>query len=61
MRYRVDCLWGYASFDESDKAKAYALYDVEGLRIRRGLKLGQEDEIVEGLPFGINVRKAAAA
>ena len=62
MRFRVDTHFGYVSYDEADEAKARALYKAEGLRLRRCVDLFDDVGVVlEGLPLGVDFRKAVAA
>jgi hypothetical protein len=53
VRYRVDLRFGYASFDESQEARARELYQAEGVRLRRCTDLFDEGEVIEGLPLEV--------
>ncbi len=60
MRYQVDTRYGYVSYDESDEAKARALYEDEGVCLRLCADLFDHvGVILEGTP--VDMRKAAAA
>lgn len=62
MRWRVDLLSGYISYDEKEEAKARELYVQEGLRLRRCRDIHDEGEIVESvLPDGVDTKKRASA
>jgi hypothetical protein len=61
MRFRVDTISGYASFDESEEDRARELYDEAGLRLRLCHDLHDEGVVIAGLPLGINERIRAAA
>lgn len=52
MRYRVDTRFGYASFDESELAKAEELYEDQGVRLILCKDLMDEGVVLKGLPFG---------
>lgn len=52
MRWKVDLKYGYASFNESDKEKAWDLFHDEGIRIRKCKDIMDDEGIVvEGLPI----------
>ncbi len=46
MRYRVDLNYGYASYDETEKEKAFDLYDREGVRLLECDDLFDDDGFV---------------
>ncbi len=46
MRYRVDLEYGYASYDESEKARAFDLYEREGLRLREQADLFDDGIVI---------------
>jgi hypothetical protein len=50
MRYRVDTPYGYVSFDETDRDKAYELYELEGLRLVACLDIHDPGIVIEGVP-----------
>lgn len=60
MRWRVDTLFGWASFDEADWEKARQMYDESGIRLRRCEDLGDEGVVVAGLPLGVDPPKPGA-
>lgn len=52
MRYRVDFAHGgYASYDESEKDRAWELYREQGIRIRRCKDIFDEGVTIEGPPI----------
>lgn len=51
MRYRVDLEGGYVSYDESEREKAFALYQERGIRIRRCRDIYDEGTVIDGLPI----------
>lgn len=57
MRWRVDTRCGYASFDEAEEERARALYEDEGIRLRRCDNIFDEGVVVEGLPLGIEFER----
>lgn len=61
MRWRVDLISGYISYDEKDEDKARALYAEQGLRLRRCRDIHDEGEVIEGLPASVDTKKRATA
>ncbi len=60
MRYRVDTRYGYVSYDETDEAKARALYEDEGVCLRLTADLNDEvGVILEGTL--VDMRNVVAA
>ena len=60
MRYRVDTLYGYVSYDEKDVEKARALYELEGVRLRWCKDLHDPGEVIAGVPNVLLKRGAVA-
>lgn len=56
MRLRVDLRHGYASFSQEDEARAWELYEAEGLRIRFCKDLMDDVGVVlAGVPLTVDV------
>lgn len=48
MRYRVETRYGSVSYDESDREKAVALYESEGIAMYRCADLFDRGELIQG-------------
>ena len=59
MRYRVDTLYGYASFHSSEEAKARECYEREGLRLRHCVDIYDDGVVIEGLPLNVSIKNRA--
>jgi len=62
MRYRVDFEngSGYASYDESEYAKALELYKERGIRLRKCRDIHDEGIVIEGAPIYKDVTRNRA-
>ncbi len=61
MRYRVDTIYGYVSYDERSRDEAFALYKESGLRIRICRNIFDEGTVLEGLPLHVDLKNAGQA
>lgn len=61
MRFKVETLFGYVSYNHNEYDKAIKLYAAEGIRLYQCKNIHDPGIILDGLPAFVDTKRRAAA